>query len=160
MIPAGIDRKVQNLEALDARLYQLAVDHMSGIQTIPVMVAQYQPAGDEARLDERPTQVAPGELDAQRDAVLALWEAVFGAPRAPGKALQLAASDALAMDDAARSLLAGPDKAEPFAPVPYFWSDQYKTKIQFVGHVQRQRDDELAVLHFERHLVPFDAADR
>ena len=42
-------------------------------------------AQHEARLDERPTQVAPGELDAQRDAVLALWEAVFGAPRAQGK---------------------------------------------------------------------------
>jgi uncharacterized protein (DUF885 family) len=40
-----------NLEALDARLYQLAVDHMSGIQTIPVMVAQYQPAADPARLE-------------------------------------------------------------------------------------------------------------
>jgi NADPH-dependent 2,4-dienoyl-CoA reductase/sulfur reductase-like enzyme len=36
---------------------------------------------------------------------------------------------------AARALLAGADKAEPYAPVPYFWSDQYKTKIQFVGHV-------------------------
>jgi 3-phenylpropionate/trans-cinnamate dioxygenase ferredoxin reductase component len=34
---------------------------------------------------------------------------------------------------AARRLLAGPDEAEPFAPVPYFWSDQYDTKIQFVG---------------------------
>ena len=40
-----------NLEALDAKLYQLAVDHMSGIQTIPVMVAQYQPAADPARLE-------------------------------------------------------------------------------------------------------------
>jgi NADPH-dependent 2,4-dienoyl-CoA reductase/sulfur reductase-like enzyme len=34
---------------------------------------------------------------------------------------------------AARRLLAGPDAAEPFAPVPYFWSDQYDRKIQFVG---------------------------
>jgi NADPH-dependent 2,4-dienoyl-CoA reductase/sulfur reductase-like enzyme len=33
---------------------------------------------------------------------------------------------------AARSLLHG-DAAEPYAPVPYFWSDQYDTKIQFVG---------------------------
>ena len=31
-----------------------------------------------------------------------------------------------------RSLLRGSD-APPFAPVPYFWSDQYETKIQFVG---------------------------
>src|SRR5437899_12921281 len=36
---------------------------------------------------------------------------------------------------AARSLLAS-DGAEPYAPVPYFWSDQYSTKIQFVGHVE------------------------
>ena len=41
---------------------------------------------------------------------------------------------------AARTLLAGPEKAEPFAPVPYFWSDQYKTKIQFVGHVHHADD--------------------
>jgi len=41
---------------------------------------------------------------------------------------------------AARALLAGADKAEPFAPVPYFWSDQYKTKIQFVGHVHHSDD--------------------
>ena len=31
---------------------------------------------------------------------------------------------------AARSLLG---VREPFAPVPYFWSDQYDAKIQFVG---------------------------
>jgi glutamate-ammonia-ligase adenylyltransferase len=31
-----------------------------------------------ARLDEQPTQVAPDQLAAQRDAVLALWRAVFG----------------------------------------------------------------------------------
>ena len=32
-----------------------------------------------ARLDEAPTQVAPPALQAERDAVLALWRAVFGA---------------------------------------------------------------------------------
>ena len=31
-----------------------------------------------ARLDERPTQLEPGAMSAQRDAVLALWRAVFG----------------------------------------------------------------------------------
>ncbi len=31
-----------------------------------------------ARLDERPTQVEPGTLASERDAVLALWHAVFG----------------------------------------------------------------------------------
>ena len=33
-----------------------------------------------ARLDEQPTQVDPDALAPQRDAVLALWQAVFGAP--------------------------------------------------------------------------------
>ena len=41
---------------------------------------------------------------------------------------------------AARALLAGPERAEPYAPVPYFWSDQYKAKIQFVGHVHHADD--------------------
>jgi len=45
---------------------------------------------------------------------------------------------------AARALLAGPEKAEPYAPVPYFWSDQYKSKIQFVGHVHHS--DEVRVV--------------
>ena len=34
---------------------------------------------------------------------------------------------------AARRLLAAPGEAVEFAPVPYFWSDQYDTKIQFLG---------------------------
>jgi len=37
-----------------------------------------------ARLDEQPTQVEPAVLAAQRDAVLALWRAVFGPPAAAG----------------------------------------------------------------------------
>ena len=47
---------------------------------------------------------------------------------------------------AARTLLAEAAgvPAEPFAPVPYFWSDQYKTKIQFVGHAQQ--GDEVRVV--------------
>ncbi|MGH2685371.1 MAG: oxidoreductase C-terminal domain-containing protein, partial [Actinomycetota bacterium] len=35
---------------------------------------------------------------------------------------------------AGRRLLDGPS-AEPFAPVPYFWSDQYDAKIQFAGRL-------------------------
>jgi NADPH-dependent 2,4-dienoyl-CoA reductase/sulfur reductase-like enzyme len=35
-------------------------------------------------------------------------------------------------DAAARTLLDGP--TEPYAPVPYFWSDQYGQRIRFVGH--------------------------
>jgi 3-phenylpropionate/trans-cinnamate dioxygenase ferredoxin reductase component len=34
---------------------------------------------------------------------------------------------------AARNLVAGTDAATPYDPVPFFWSDQYQTKIQFVG---------------------------
>ena len=45
---------------------------------------------------------------------------------------------------AARNLLVGPEAAEPFAPVPYFWSDQYGVKIQYVGHAAP--DDALEVV--------------
>jgi NADPH-dependent 2,4-dienoyl-CoA reductase/sulfur reductase-like enzyme len=45
---------------------------------------------------------------------------------------------------AARALLAGPEAAQPYAPVPYFWSDQYRTKIQFVGHVHHS--DEVRIV--------------
>jgi 3-phenylpropionate/trans-cinnamate dioxygenase ferredoxin reductase subunit len=34
---------------------------------------------------------------------------------------------------AAKALVHGADAAGPFAPVPYFWSDQHGTKFQFVG---------------------------
>jgi NADPH-dependent 2,4-dienoyl-CoA reductase/sulfur reductase-like enzyme len=34
---------------------------------------------------------------------------------------------------AARTLLAGPDRAEPFDGLPYFWSDQYDVKVQMLG---------------------------
>ena len=44
---------------------------------------------------------------------------------------------------AARRLLAGPEAAQPFAPVPTFWSDQYDRKIQFAGHARP--DDEVVV---------------
>lgn len=43
---------------------------------------------------------------------------------------------------AARTLLG---KGEPFAPVPYFWSDQYDRKIQFVGRAAPY--DEVRVVH-------------
>jgi NADPH-dependent 2,4-dienoyl-CoA reductase/sulfur reductase-like enzyme len=36
-------------------------------------------------------------------------------------------------DHAVATLLKGRDHAEEFAPIPYFWSDQYGTKIQMVG---------------------------
>jgi NADPH-dependent 2,4-dienoyl-CoA reductase/sulfur reductase-like enzyme len=34
---------------------------------------------------------------------------------------------------AARTLLAGPDRAEAFDGLPYFWSDQYDVKVQMLG---------------------------
>jgi NADPH-dependent 2,4-dienoyl-CoA reductase/sulfur reductase-like enzyme len=45
---------------------------------------------------------------------------------------------------AARNLLAGSGAAQPYDPVPFFWSDQYKTKIQVVG--LPGPDDEVVVV--------------
>ncbi|ANS62622.1 ferredoxin reductase [Streptomyces lincolnensis] len=44
---------------------------------------------------------------------------------------------------AARNLLA-PDAGRPFAPVPYFWSDQYDMKVQAYGYLRGH--DEVAVV--------------
>ena len=41
---------------------------------------------------------------------------------------------------AARTLLAGPDRAQPYDEVPYFWSDQYDVKLQTLG-VTNDYDD-------------------
>lgn len=46
---------------------------------------------------------------------------------------------------AAKRLLAGEGPAEAFAPVPFFWSDQYDVKIQFAGLASA--GDDLAVVH-------------
>jgi NADPH-dependent 2,4-dienoyl-CoA reductase/sulfur reductase-like enzyme len=45
---------------------------------------------------------------------------------------------------AAANLLAGPGGAAPFAEVPYFWSDQFGIKLQFVGW--SHPDDEVTVI--------------
>ena len=45
---------------------------------------------------------------------------------------------------AARNLLAGSAAAEPYDPVPFFWSDQYETKIQVIG--LPGPDDEVVVV--------------
>jgi NADPH-dependent 2,4-dienoyl-CoA reductase/sulfur reductase-like enzyme len=50
----------------------------------------------------------------------------------------------------ARNLL-GPGAARPFAPVPYFWSDQYDVKLQAYGYL---RD------HDEAIVLDADAANR
>ena len=41
---------------------------------------------------------------------------------------------------AARNLLAGEHAADPYTPVPYFWSDQYDVKIQVIGHPDADSD--------------------
>jgi 3-phenylpropionate/trans-cinnamate dioxygenase ferredoxin reductase subunit len=45
----------------------------------------------------------------------------------------------------ARRLLAGDGSVEPFAPIPWFWSDQYDRKIQVAGRVGPE--DEVRVVH-------------
>jgi NADPH-dependent 2,4-dienoyl-CoA reductase/sulfur reductase-like enzyme len=57
---------------------------------------------------------------------------------------------------AARRLLAAEESAEPFAPVPFVWSDQYDVKIQVAGHVRG--DDEIAVVDGSLDDLRFVAA--
>ena len=62
---------------------------------------------------------------------------------------------------AARNLL-HPDSAKPFAPVPYFWSDQYDMKIQAYGYLRGH--EEIAVVEGayadRRFLVAYRSGDR
>ncbi|MFE2972417.1 NAD(P)/FAD-dependent oxidoreductase [Streptomyces sp. NPDC059340] len=62
---------------------------------------------------------------------------------------------------AARNLL-HPDGRKPFAPVPYFWSDQYDMKVQAFGHLRGH--DEVAVVEGEldarRFVVAYRSGDR
>ena len=43
----------------------------------------------------------------------------------------------------AKALMQGPEGAGPFGPVPYFWSDQFGTKLQFVGTCGHDDDFEI-----------------
>lgn len=43
----------------------------------------------------------------------------------------------------AKALMQGPEAAGPFGPVPYFWSDQFGTKLQFVGTCGHDDDFEI-----------------
>jgi NADPH-dependent 2,4-dienoyl-CoA reductase/sulfur reductase-like enzyme len=52
---------------------------------------------------------------------------------------------------AAENLLAGEGRGTPFAPVPYFWSDQYDVKIQFVGRSRPGDDVEVVDGSVETH---------
>ncbi len=47
-------------------------------------------------------------------------------------------------DAAVNRLLDGPEASEPYAPVPYFWSDQYDVKIQSAG--RPRPDDEVQLV--------------
>jgi NADPH-dependent 2,4-dienoyl-CoA reductase/sulfur reductase-like enzyme len=59
---------------------------------------------------------------------------------------------------AARNLLAAPDARKPFAPVPYFWSDQYDMKIQAYGYLRSH--DEVTVVEGDLRERRFVAAYR
>ncbi|MFJ1960785.1 NAD(P)/FAD-dependent oxidoreductase [Streptomyces massasporeus] len=59
---------------------------------------------------------------------------------------------------AARNLLAAPEALRPFAPVPYFWSDQYGTRIQAYGFLRGH--DEVAVVEGDLAERRFVAAYR
>jgi hypothetical protein len=63
---------------------------------------------------------------------------------------------------AAMSLMAGRAHAEPYRPVPYFWSDQYDVKLQAHGYLRGH--DEALVLDSDpdrcRLLVAYRAGDR
>jgi len=57
-------------------------------------------------------------------------------------------------------LLAGPEGAQAFAPVPFVWSDQYDLKIQATGRIRP--DDEMFVAHgslAERRFVALFGRD-
>jgi hypothetical protein len=61
----------------------------------------------------------------------------------------------------ARNLL-NPDARRPFAPVPYFWSDQYAMRIQAYGYL-RGHDEALVMEHDpaqRRLLVVYRTGDR
>lgn len=61
----------------------------------------------------------------------------------------------------ARNLLE-PDDRAPFAPVPYFWSDQYDVRVQAYGHL-REHDDAVIVygdVAARRLLVAYRSGDR
>ncbi|GAA3790840.1 NAD(P)/FAD-dependent oxidoreductase [Streptomyces phyllanthi] len=62
---------------------------------------------------------------------------------------------------AARNLL-NPESRKPFAPVPYFWSDQYDMKIQAYGYLRGH--DEVAVVEGDvtdgRFLAVYRTGDR
>ncbi|HZD66571.1 MAG TPA: FAD-dependent oxidoreductase [Acidimicrobiales bacterium] len=59
-------------------------------------------------------------------------------------------------EHAARTLLLGPEEAGAFDPLPFFWSDQYEVKFQFLG--LPRPDDEVAVVEGDAAEGRFAAA--
>jgi hypothetical protein len=58
--------------------------------------------------------------------------------------------------------LLNPDAPRPFAPVPYFWSDQYGVKIKSYGY-QRDHDEAVVVdggVSRRRFLIGYRRGDR
>ena len=55
----------------------------------------------------------------------------------------------------AKNILAEPGEAQPFASVPYVWSDQYDASIQYLGHAGP--DDPVEVLHGSLESLEFVA---
>lgn len=58
---------------------------------------------------------------------------------------------------AARTLLG---EVEPFAPVPYFWSDQFEAKIKFVGHVDGEDQVKITRMDEKGLVALFGRGDR
>ncbi|MEW2154881.1 FAD-dependent oxidoreductase [Streptomyces sp. NPDC007189] len=58
---------------------------------------------------------------------------------------------------AARTLLG---ENEPFAPVPYFWSDQFEAKVKFVGHVDGRDQVKITQADDKSLVALFGRADR
>jgi 3-phenylpropionate/trans-cinnamate dioxygenase ferredoxin reductase subunit len=63
---------------------------------------------------------------------------------------------------AAARVLAGDGPGEPFASVPFVWSDQYDVKIQVVGHVRGDDTVEIVdgALEDRRFVAIFGRDDR
>lgn len=58
---------------------------------------------------------------------------------------------------AARTLLG---EGEPFAPVPYFWSDQFDAKVKFVGHVDGEDQVKITQADEKSLVALFGRGDR
>ena len=56
----------------------------------------------------------------------------------------------------ARSIASG--ETSPFAPLPYVWSDQYETSIQYVGYASSY--DEVKIVHGDLDSLKFIALYR